>query len=1165
MANTVSFGYWVRRQRKALDLTQDSLARQVGCAVVTIRKIERDERRPSRQMAQRLADCLTIPPDERDAFIQCGLGEQPVDVLPLPHQPVKPAGSAFPPSLPLFLDMPTPESTSDAESRFVGRRAELDRLTSHLTAALAGDGHMVFVTGEAGRGKTALLAEFARVAQAAQPELIIAWGRCSAYAGSGDPYLPFRDIMEMIAGDVAGSLTAGIITREQARRLWNFAPVAVNTLLEISPALIDLLVSASLLRRQPRLASLMASFEKPPNSPERHQIFDQVTKMLQALARRQPLLLLLDDLQWADATSINLLFHLGRRLPGSRLLIVGTYRPSEIMVGLSALEPELQQPHLLEPIINEFRQQFGDIQLNLERFEPAAGRQLVDALLDREPNHLPESFRVALFWQTKGHPLFTIELIREMQARGDLIRGHSGQWVLKSETLDWTSLPVRVEAVIDQRLGRLDDTLRAILTVACVEGETFTAEVIAQVEPLEQRHLLRRLSQELEKRHRLVREVAAVEVNGRRLSRYQFTHLLFQQYLYQQLGHGERTLLHAQVAQALADLYQDQTAAIAVQLAHHYIEANDKDKAVNYLLPAGDRARALSAHAEAVEHYQRALAFLQEAGRHEQAARTLMKLGLTHHLAFNFTQAHQAYAGGFTLWRQARERPVDSIRHYAPAPHALRTNWHDPDTLDPTRPRTIWSVGLAHQLFSGLLTLSPELDVMPDVAHSWDVGDGGRTYVFHLRDDVFWSDGLPVTADDFVYAWQRALDPAGWASFAGALLGDIEQASAFRQGAIIDPHQVAVYAIDPLTLRVTLEGPTNYFPHLLTFPTTFPIPRHHVEKYGETWAAADQLVTNGPFRLKTWRRGDSLVLQRNPTYHNPWPGNVEQLELSLDADPTDLLRRYEVGDLDLLHLHLLPPIDMDRARQRHTTDYLSGPQLLTHYIWFIHLAQPPLNDERVRQALALALDQAELANVAMRGFVYPARGGFVPPEMPGYAPEVGRSYNPARSRQLLAEAGYPAGRGFPPLEALNRPDHEPLANYCQRAWREVLGIDVAWKTAPLSTLFERYEQSPPDLALGLWVADYPDPDCYLRVCVEIENPDWHHDLYRQLIATARRATDQAERLQLYTQAEAILAQAAPLIPLAYGRVHLLLKPWVKQYQLSTMKGQFWQDIIIDPH
>ncbi|MCI0579062.1 MAG: ABC transporter substrate-binding protein [Chloroflexi bacterium] len=1164
MEYTASFGYWIRRQRKTLDLTQADLARQVGCAPVTIKKIERDERRPSRQMAERLADCLAIPPDERETFIQCGLAERPADALALPRQPTEILETVEAASVPAFFEATAPERVGGEWGRFVGRERELERLAEYLAAALAGNGQVVFVTGEAGHGKTALLAEFARRAHVAQPELIVACGYCNAYAGPGDPYLPFRDVMEMLTGDVEIRWAGGIITREQARRLWTSAPSTVKILREIGPDLLDLLVSANTLRQQARLQPLVTASERPTGHLEQHQVFEQVTRVLQLLAHQRPLLLLLDDLQWADATSISLLFHLGRRLRGSRILIVGAYRPSEVALGRPAAEPEHRQQHALEPIINEFRRHFGDIQIDLARFEPAKGRELVDALLDREPNHLSETFRTALFWQTKGHPLFTIELIREMQARGDLIQDETGHWVIREETLNWATLPARVEAVIEQRLGRLDETLCDLLAAASVEGESFTVEVVARVQQMSQRQALRCLSQELEKRHRLVRERAAIEVDRRRLCRYQFAHVLFQHYLYRRLSQGERILLHAEVAQALEELYEGQTGLIAVQLAHHYVEAGHQEKAIHYLLQAGDKARTLYAHQEAISHYQQALVFLRETGQYEQATRTLMKLGLTYHLNFDFERSHQAYEEGFLLWRRARDIQPEPTRR-PPAPHALRLNWRDPGTLDPTRPLLIWSVGLAHQLFSGLVALNAELDVAPDVAHSWEVSDGGCTYIFHLRDDVSWSDGTPVTAGDFEYAWKRALDPAGLASFAGALLCDVKGANAFRRSEIADPDQVAVRALDAITLRVELEGPTNYFPHLLAFPTTFPVPRHVVEKYGEAWAEAGHIVTNGPFRLEDWRREESMALRRNPTYHDPWRGNVERIELALGTDPATLLQMYEANAVDLLHLHVLPASEMDRARQWHTADYISGPQLLTNYVCFTQITSPPFSDARLRQALALAVDKEKLANVTLRGYVYPATGGFIPPGIPGHTPGAGLPFDPERARQLLADAGYLGGRGFPVVEALNSPFSEPFAKYLQTSWREHLGIEIPWQTLSPTIINERLVTEPPNLATGLWVADYPDPDCYLRVCVEMDKPKWDNAAYWQLVEKARRVTDHTERMRLYAQAERLLAEDAALVSLTYGRVHLLLKPWIKGYQLSTMKGQFWKDVIIEPH
>jgi predicted ATPase/transcriptional regulator with XRE-family HTH domain len=403
---TASFGYWVRRQRKALDLTQAALATQVGCARVTIRKIEQDERRPSRQMAERLADCLAIPAAERAAFIQSGLGQQPVDTLPLPSQPV----NANRPPRPAFLARPEEPAPDDPQNVFVGRDEEVTLLGEHLATALAGNGRVVFVTGEAGRGKTALLTHFGRLAQAAHRDLIVAGGYGNAYAGIGDPYLPFREVMAQLTGEVESPWAAGLISREQARRLWEFAPAVRETVLNQGPDLVDIFLPRAAGPARPGRTAVL----------EQRAFFEQFAAVWQALAAQRPLMILLDDLQWADAASMNLLFHLGRRLARSRILILAAYRASEVALA------RREQPATLTALVQEFRRIFGDIQLDLEHFEPAVNRRLVDALLDRMPNHLGEPFRVALFWRTKGHPLFTMELLREMQARVALVQDEAG-------------------------------------------------------------------------------------------------------------------------------------------------------------------------------------------------------------------------------------------------------------------------------------------------------------------------------------------------------------------------------------------------------------------------------------------------------------------------------------------------------------------------------------------------------------------------------------------------------------------------------------------------------------------------------------------------------------------------------------------------------------------
>jgi DNA-binding SARP family transcriptional activator/predicted ATPase len=552
-----------------------------------------------------------------------------------------PAPVARPPELiaepPPFPD----EELAEVERPvFVARERELTQLDMFLDLAQAGQGRVAFIAGEAGSGKTALLQEFSRRAHAlpAHPDLIVASGNCNAHTGIGDPYLPFREILALLTGDVEARWAAGAMTREHARRLWNTLPLTVQALVEGGPDLIDTFVpGAALLERaraytqRPGGVGWMAGLDELVDrralhrepwpdrtgrqdvtigpggpSPQQSDLFEQYTRVLHTLARQAPLVLVVDDLQWADAGAISLLFHLGRHLAhaGSRILIVGAYRPEEVALGRDG------ERHPLEPVVNEFQREFGDVAVNLDQAER---RVFVEALLDSEPNLLGVPFRQMLYRRTRGHPLSTIELLRGMQERGDLVQDQEGRWV-EGPALDWETLPARVEAVVAERIGRLDQPLQATLQVASVEGEDFTAEVVAWVLGTDARKMVQRLSGELDRRHRLVRALAIQRLGSQRVSRYRFRHYLFQKYLYDSLDEVERAYLHEDVGNALEELYRDRAsemAAIAPQLARHFQEARIAEKAVRYLRQAGERAVQLSAYQEALVHLTDGLVLLK--------------------------------------------------------------------------------------------------------------------------------------------------------------------------------------------------------------------------------------------------------------------------------------------------------------------------------------------------------------------------------------------------------------------------------------------------------------------------------------------------------------------------------------------------------------------------
>jgi len=520
---------------------------------------------------------------------------------------------------PPFLSSPPPPPSSPAP--LVAREHELARLDYLLEGALAEQGRVVFVTGGAGRGKTALIQEFTQRAQTAHPDLIVAWGHSNAHTGPGDPYLPFRQILELLTGDVESSYAAGTICQEHATRLWNLMPRSIQALLDAGPDLVEtFLPGPPLVERASAFAPVGANWltgleelvERKLAIPsdsnlQQSALFEQYTRVLKTLAEQQPLLLALDDLQWSDLGSTGLLFHLGRRLEKGRILLVGAYRPAEVAVGRRSISSGAQERHPLEPVVNEFRRYFGDIEIDLSQAE---NRQFIDAWLDTEPNRLDDTFRETLYRQTGGHPLFTVELLRGMQERRDLVQEETGRWV-EGQALDWETLPTRVEAAIAERIGRLPEHLRNALTVASVEGETFTAEVIAQVEASSEREMVRWLSQSLERGHRLVGAQGIRQVDGKRLSQYRFRHILFQRYLYHSLNAAERAYLHEAVGSALEELYGERTGEIAVHLARHFQEAGITEKAVDYLHQAGKRAVRLSAHQEAIAHFNRGLRLLE--------------------------------------------------------------------------------------------------------------------------------------------------------------------------------------------------------------------------------------------------------------------------------------------------------------------------------------------------------------------------------------------------------------------------------------------------------------------------------------------------------------------------------------------------------------------------
>jgi len=512
-------------------------------------------------------------------------------------------------------------------------------------------------------------------------------------------------------------------------------------------------------------------------------------------------------------------------------------------------------------------------------------------------------------------------------------------------------------------------------------------------------------------RAQLIRESAA---SGRGAGpAFSFTHALIQATLLNGLGLLRRQLLARRQATALEEL-AGQEIELAPLVGRLFAEAGDGQRAAPYLLRAGDAARRLFAYDEAIESYERALLSLRQGGDQDRIARVLMTIGATCLKASRFERSRQAYDEAFKLWRRT---PGTGAQAAAPATRPFCGHTSEPVVLDPTRSSDTSSAYINRQIFEGLVELGPDDEVLPAVASSWEVLDGGRRYVFHLRGDATWSDGRPVTAADFEYAWTRLLESESEKRLA-PIFFDIRGARAiheqFAAGQATSGRSLAgMRVVDRLTLEVSLEQPVAYFLHLVASDNALPVPRHQVEQLSDRWTEIEHIVTNGPFRPVLWQPGRRIVLARNPKWRGSGAGNLEEVELDLTND-VSLLEEYAAGRLDCLYPAFLPGVDHEEIRRRFGADLLSMSSLTTVLLAF-NCSRPPFDDGRVRRAISLAINREQLAFEFMGGRHDPAVAGFIPPGMAGHGLGPRPEFDPEAGRRLLAEAGYPDGQGLPRL------------------------------------------------------------------------------------------------------------------------------------------------------
>jgi tetratricopeptide (TPR) repeat protein len=494
---------------------------------------------------------------------------------------------------------------------FVGRDAQLHQLDLALNETLAGRCRVALVSGGAGSGKTRLAQQFAARAQNKNPKLLVAKGDCSTQIGMGAPYLPFQDILAQVTGSVEAKQAENGLSEKSATRLKDALDVTVGALLEYGPDLIGTflpggeLISKTVLhvaKKAGWMAKLEAANES--NEADKDKLSAQYVELLRATSTHYPLVLILDDLQWTDAASMALFMRILKEIPRAPILFLCVFRPNDTSSHHSNAENGWYD--VLERVQGEYCR----AHINLETLADTERQAFVSNYLSACPNRFPPQLASDLYLKTAGHPLFLAELIQGLEESGKIWQDGDGYW-LSHESIDWKMLPSRLDGTLSQRFNRLDEGLRELLTLASVEGVTFSLPVLAALSGREEYDVLKQVARKLDRHYHLVREGGIHETPTGWLAQYVFTSTLFRQHLYESLSRRERMILHRRVASTLEALYEGQTVRIANELALHFTEAGEHRATGQYTYLSGLNALRLGAYQEALSQFEMALEALE--------------------------------------------------------------------------------------------------------------------------------------------------------------------------------------------------------------------------------------------------------------------------------------------------------------------------------------------------------------------------------------------------------------------------------------------------------------------------------------------------------------------------------------------------------------------------
>jgi len=528
--------------------------------------------------------------------------------------------------------------------------------------------------------------------------------------------------------------------------------------------------------------------------------------------------------------------------------------------------------------------------------------------------------------------------------------------------------------------------------------------------------------------------------------------------------------------------------------------------------------------------------------------------------------------GGLAAFHQSRThrpRRIDLAREKG---ILLIGNGAEPATLDPQLATGVPEHHLFDALFEGLVAttvVNPDANG-PGAATHWETQDF-ITWTFHLRKDGRWSDGEPLTAQDFLYSFQRILSPALGSEYA-EMLYPMLNAPEFNKGEITDFSKVGAKALDDYTLQIILKGPAPYLPSMLKHYAWFPVPKHVIERFGKMtdrdtkWTRMGNLVGNGPYKLKEWRYTHSITVERNPHYWDAATVKLNEIHfipIVSDATEERAFRDGQIHVTDTMPLSKVP-----EYREKHPDLFEENP-LLSTYFYRVNVTRPPFDNKLVRKALALAIDREALIRNILRAGQKPATGFTPPGSGEGYvAPDILR-FDPAEARRLLAEAGFPGGKGFPKFDVLinTLESHRTIAEAIQEMWKKHLNIPVGVLNQDWGVYLDSQQRLDYTVCRAGWVGDFLDPFTFLSIWQTGDgNNDtgWGNARYDELMQSSLRESDTARRMNILTEAETLLLDELPMLPIYWYVRNKLARPEVKGLRSSLLEHRCYKAIYFEP-